>query len=196
MPIDRFLTIIALTLNFFGLVFVVIGTFRLIRSDPKVGLAEAPYPPGFSLDRLRSLSRQKGYTVCGIILMSMALLFHAAPLVLIPEPWEILSGYDQIALTLAPCLGILLVVVVFRRTLSVCRRTEEKGKRAVMKDRLVRALHQNPLRRTHWNSLVEDAETLLGIPPRSKNEPIDVFLRKLARELGVDLPAALQIEDE
>lgn len=195
MFIDRFFSIVAAILNSFGAIFVFVGTFRLITSDLGARLATTPYM-GFDLNRLRSLSRQKGYTVSGLILISAALLSQALPLVLIQEPWEILGGHDRLALTLALCVGMIPVLVVFRQNLLSCRRTEEQAKRAEMKNRLVRALNQNPFRRTHWNTVVEDAETLLHILPPPKSEPIDLFLRKLARELGVNFPIGLQIEDE
>lgn len=147
------------------------------------------------MDRLKKLSRQRGNTISGLILISIALMVQILQLIVTHEPWEILDGYDRIALTLALSFGTLLVLVVFRWRISFSRRTVEKAKRAVMKGHLMRAFNQNPLGRAQWSSVVESAEILLGIT-RPVGEPIEMFLRKIARELEVKFPLGLQIEDE
>jgi len=108
---------------------------------------------------------------------------------------EILGGQDRIALTLAICIAVIPVIFALRWNLRFCRRTEEAARRAAMKYRLARTLNQNLLTRAHWSSVVEAAETLLDIPRPPKNEPIEVFLRKLARDLGVNFPVGVQIKE-
>lgn len=194
MPIDRFLSIIGVTLEFFGVVFLLLGTFRFIRSDLSLHLPATPYG-GSSLDRLKRLARQRGHTVSGLILVFLALMVQTLPLVVAHEPWEVLGGYDGIALAVAICLGLIPVLVILRRHASICRRIERKAKRAVMKDRLARAFNQPRLDREQWSGVVESANAMLGIT-RSVGEPVEMFLRKVAQELEVKYPVGLKIEDE
>ena len=67
MPIDRFVAVVAATMGCCGLIFILLGTFRL-SSDLIARLAAMPYG-GFSLERLKSLSKQKAHTAAGTLLV-------------------------------------------------------------------------------------------------------------------------------
>lgn len=193
MQVSGFLGVVAATINFFAAVFVVLGTFR-VTSELIARLAATPHG-GFSVDRLKTLSRQKAYIMAGVVLVFFALLFQIAALVLIDERWQILGGYATAALALPASLGLIVVVFILRFSVSHCKRIEERAKRAVMKSRLERALSQNPVGRPYWNSVVESADTLLGMAPR-RNEPTKEFLRRLAQDFNLPFPRNLQLEGD
>lgn len=192
MDIRDLLVIVAASLNFFGALFFFLGTFRLT-NELIANLTGSSYPV-FTVERLKSLTRKQGLIIAAISLVVLSLGFLALPLVLIREPWQILTGYDKIALAAAASVAVSLLLIVLKLSLSVARRIEEEAKRSVMKNRLGRALAQNPLGPAHWGTVVESAETLVGIS-RRRNEPIKLFLQRLATELNVSLPKNLQIEE-
>jgi hypothetical protein len=192
MPIDRFVAIIAATVGFCGLVFVFLGTFRL-SSDLIARLAAMPYG-GFSLERLKSLSRQKAHTASGTLLVLIGVALQVYGLVIIKDPWVILADYPEPSIYAAISLGVVLVILVYWLNVKVRNHTENRVKRSVVKSRLERALKQNPVGKVYWSSAVEGAESLLGIK-RKLNEPVLEFLRRLATELRVPYPSDLQIED-
>ncbi len=192
MPIDRFVAIIAATVGFCGLVFVYLGTFRL-SSDLIARLAAMPYG-GFSLERLKSLSRQKAHTASGTLLVLIGVALQVYGLVFIQDPGVILADYPEPSIYVAISLGVVLVILVYWLNTRICNYTENRAKRAVLKSRLERALKQNPVGKVYWSSAVEGAESLLGIK-RKLNEPVLEILRRLAIELRVPYPSDLQIED-
>ncbi len=192
MPIDRFVAIIATTVGFCGLVFVYLGTFRL-SSDLIARLAAMPYG-GFSLERLKSLSRQKAHIASGTLLILFGVALQVYGLVFIQDPGVILADYPEPSIYVAISLGVVLVILVYWLNTRICNYTENRAKRAVLKARLERALKQNPVGKVYWSSAVEGAESLLGIK-RKLNEPVLEFLRKLAMDLRVPYPSDLQIED-
>lgn len=192
MPIDRFVAVIAATVGFFGLVFVILGTFRM-SSDLIARLAAMPYG-GFSLDRLKSLSKQKAHTASGTLLVGLGVALEIYGLAYIEEPWLIFEGSPDNASYIAIALGIVLIVLVYFLNLKLSNLTEDRAKRAVLKTRLERALKQNPIGHVYWSSAVEGAESLLGIK-RKLNEPVAEFLRRLALELRVPCPSDLRTEE-
>ena len=191
--IDHFVGIIAATVSICGATFVLMGTFRL-SSDLIARLAAMPYG-GFSLERLKRLSKQKAHTVSGTTLVFLGVVFQVYPLVLIQEPWQILADRYKMAVYIAISLGIILVLLVYRLNVMFCTRTEKQAKRAVLKSRLERALKQNPVGQVYWSSAVEGAESLLGIK-RNTNETVSEFLQRLAREFQVPCPSDLIIKEE
>lgn len=192
MPIDRFVAIIAATVGFCGLVFVCLGTFRL-SSDLIARLAAMPYG-GFSLERLKSLSRQKAHSASGTLLVLIGVALQVYGLVFIKDPWVILANYPEPSIYVAISLGVVVVILVYWLNVRLCNQTENRAKRVVIKSRLERALNQNPVGRVYWSSAIEGAESLLGIK-RKPNEPVSEFLRRLATELRVPYPSDLRIED-
>ena len=192
MPIDSFVAIIAATVGFCGLVFVLLGTFRL-SSDQIARLAAMPYG-GFSLERLKSLCKQKAHTSSGTLLVFIGVALQVYALMYIKDPKVILADYPEPSNYIAISLGVVLVALVYWLNLMFSNHTETRVKRAVLKTRLERALKQNPVGQVYWSSAVEGAESLLGIK-RKLNEPISEFLRRLALELQVPYPSGLQIEE-
>ncbi len=192
MPIDRFLAFVATTIGFCGLVFVLLGTFRL-SSDLIARLAAMPYG-GFSVDRLKSLSKQRAYTASGTLLVLIGVALQIYELAYIKDPWVILVGFSENSTYIAISLGIVVVVLVYLLNLKLCSLTEDRAKRAVLKTRLERALKQSPVGQVYWSSAVEGADSLLGMK-RKLNEPVAEFLRRLALELRVPCPSDLRTED-
>ena len=192
MPIDRFVAIVAATMGCFGLIFILLGTFRL-SSDLIARLAAMPYG-GFSLERLKSLSKQKAHTGSGTLLVFIGVALQIYALAYIKDPGLILTGFADNATFIAISLGIAIVVLVYPLNLKLCNLTEDNAKRVVLKTRLERALKQNPIGHVYWSSAVEGAESLLGMK-RKLNEPIAEFLRRLALELQVPCPSDLRTED-
>ena len=192
MPIDRFLAVVATTIGFCGLVFVLLGTFRL-SSDLIARLAAMPYG-GFSLDRLKSLSKQRAHTASGTLLVFIGVALQIYGLAYIKDPWVILAGYSENSTTIAISVGIVVVVLVYLLNVKLGSLTENRAKRVVLKTRLERALKQNPVGQVYWSSAVEGAESLLGMK-RKLNEPVAEFLRRLALELRIPCPADLRTED-
>lgn len=193
MQVSGFFNVVAATVNFFGTVFVFLGTFR-VTSELIARLAATPYG-GFSLERLKTLSRQKAYVITGVALVFFGLVLQILAVVLIDEQWQVLGGYATAALAVPMSLGLVVVVLFLRVSVSHCKRIERRAKRAVMKSRLERALSQNPVGRPYWNSVVEGADTLLGMAPR-RNEPIKEFLRRLAQDFNLPFPRNLQVEED
>ena len=54
----------------------------------------------------------------------------------------------------------------------------------VLKNRLERALKQDPIGRDYWSSAIEGAESLLNLKHRTNESVVD-FLRRLAKDLRV-----------
>ncbi len=192
MPIDRFLAVIAATIGFCGLVFVLLGTFGL-SSDLIARLAAMPYG-GFNLDRLKSLSKQRAYTASGTLLVFFGVALQIYELAYIKDPWVILVGFSENSIYIAIFLGLVVVVLVYLLNVKLCSLTEDRAKRAVLKTRLERALKQSPVGQVYWSSAVEGADSLLGMK-RKLNEPVAEFLRRLALELRVPCPSDLRTED-
>ncbi len=192
MPIDRFVAVVATTIGFCGLVFVLLGTFRL-SSDLIARLAAMPYG-GFSLDRLKSLSKQSAHTASGTLLVFIGIALQIYELAYIKDPWVILAGFSENTKYIAISLGIVVVVLVYLLNVKLCSLTENRAKRTVLKTRLERALKQNPVGQVYWSSAVEGADSFLGMK-RKLNEPVAEFLRRLALELRVPCPSDLRTED-
>ncbi len=192
MPIDRFVAVVAATIGFCGLVFVLLGTFRL-SSDLIARLAAMPYG-GFSLDRLKGLSKQKAHTASGTLLVFIGVALQIYGLAYIKDPWVILAGFSENSAYMAIFLGIVVVVLVYLLNVKLGSFTENRAKRVVLKTRLERALKQNPVGQVYWSSAVEGAESLLGMK-RKLNEPVAEFLRRLALELRIPCPSDLRTED-
>ncbi|NIO11073.1 MAG: hypothetical protein GTO40_24895 [Deltaproteobacteria bacterium] len=192
MPIDRFVAIVAATVGFFGVIFVILGTFRF-SSDLIARLAAMPYG-GFSLDRLKSLSKQKAHTATGTLLVFLGVGMQIYGLAYINEPWIIFADSPKNSHYFAVLLGIAVVVAVYLLNMKLGNLTEDRAKRAVLKTRLERALKQNPIGHVYWSSAVEGAESLLGMK-RKLNEPVAEFLRRLALELRVPCPSDLRTEE-
>jgi len=193
MDIFTLLSNLATILNFFGLVFILAGNFRLF-SELNEKLLNSTYV-GFSLDRMKRLARKKGLTAAGALLLSLAFGIQGLNLALFSKEWTPLNHYEDPATILAGSIGILLAILAFRLGLSISRRQESLTKYEVAKSRLVKALSQNPVGKVHWSSVVKSAEDLLGIQ-RRKNEPIREYLRKLAAQLNVKFPSDLYVIEE
>ncbi len=192
MPIDRFVAVVAATMGCCGLIFILLGTFRL-SSDLIARLAAMPYG-GFSLERLKSLSKQKAHTAAGTLLVFIGVALQIYALAYIKDPWVILKGFSDNSTYIAISLGIVIVALVYLLNLKLCNLTEGHAKRVVLKTRLERALKQNPIGHVYWSSTVEGAESLLGMK-RKLNEPVAEFLRRLALELQIPCPSDLWTED-
>ncbi|HEX9878955.1 MAG TPA: hypothetical protein VGB25_02035 [Candidatus Binatia bacterium] len=193
MLIKDFLVYVSATLGFCGGVFVLLGTFRL-SSDLIARLAAMPYG-GFSLERLRTLSRQKAHLLSGTLLVFLAVGIQVYPMFFVLEQWVILGDRHEMATYAAVAVGIAVVLGVYRLNVMLSNQTENRAKRMVLKNRLERALKQNPIGQVYWSSAIEGAESLLGLK-RKTNEPVAEFLRRLAKELRVAFPSDVHIEDE
>ncbi len=150
---------------------------------------------GFSLERLRSLSKQKAHLLSGALLVSLAVGIQIYPIFYGLEDWLILVDRREAALYTAIGSGFVVVVAVYWLNCLLCNRTERGAKRMVLKNRLERALKQNPIGRVYWSSAIEGAESLLNLKRRT-NESVADFLRRLAKDLRVPPPSELNIESE
>ena len=150
---------------------------------------------GFSLERLRSLSKQKANLLSGTLLVFMSVASQVYPMVFVLKPWDKFSDRYRFALYSAIAVGVVVVLVVFWLNIKLCNRTENRAKRMVLKNRLERALKQNPVGKVYWSSAIEGAESLLGLK-RKTNEGVADFLRRLAKELRVTPPSDIHVEDE
>lgn len=193
MQINEFIAIVGAVVGFCGAFFILLGTFSL-SSDLIARLAAMPYG-GFSLERLRSLSKQKANLLSGTLQVFVSVAIQVYPMVFILEPRIILGDRYRFALYGAIGVGVGVVLVVFWLNIKLCNRTENRAKRMVLKNRLERALKQNPVGQVYWSSAIEGAESLLGLK-RKTNEAVVDFLRRLAKELRVSCPSDIRIEDE
>ena len=193
MPINEFIAIVSATVGFCGAFFVLLGTFS-ISSDLIARLTAMPYG-GFSQERLKSLSKQKANLLSGTLLVFIAVAIQVYPMVFTLEPWLIQGGRQRVAMYGAIAVGVVVVLVVYRLNVMLSNQTERRAKRMVLKNRLERALKQNPVGQVYWSSAIEGAESLLDIK-RKTNESVPDFLRRLAKELRVPFPSDLRIEEE
>ena len=176
-----------------GALFVLLGTFSL-SSDLIARLAAMPYG-GFSLERLRSLSKQKAHLLSGALLVFLAVGIQIYPIIYGLEEWLLFGDRREMALYIAIGAGLVVVVAVYWLNCLLCNGTEKRAKRMVLKNRLERALKQNPIGRVYWSSAVEGAESLLNLRRRT-NESVADFLRRLAKDLRVPTPSELNVEEE
>lgn len=193
MLINEFLLYMSAVTGFCGAILVFLGTFRL-SSDLIARLAAMPYG-GFSLERLKTLSKQKAHLLSGTLLMFIAVGLQVYPMFFVVEPWLILGDRQEIARYAAIAAGIVVVLGVYRLNVMLCNQTQKRAKRMVLRNRLERAFKQNPIGQVYWSSAVEGAESLLGLKRRT-NEPVGEFLRRLAKDLGMSFPSEVNIEDE
>ena len=78
-------------------------------------------------------------------------------MVFILDPRLILGERYRFALYGAIGVGVSVVLVVFWLNIKLCNRTENRAKRMVLKNRLDRALKQNPVGQVYWSSAIEGA---------------------------------------
>lgn len=192
MLFTRFLTVIAVAMNIFGVIFMLWGSFSL---TPHIiaRLSMVPFG-GFDVDRLETLPKEKAHIYTGLTLVLLASLLQILPTMLGLEEYRILSENPNVAQFLVWALVAIIFCYAWglKESLSVC--FLDSSKRAVVSIQLQSAFAEHSVSGARREAVARNARVLLGIA-QGKNETVYEFLRRLAQELRIPYPDNLRVEN-
>jgi len=190
MDLERFLNLVATVLGGMGSLYVLKSIAAL---SPEVIARLSSMYIGFSAPQIDSLAKQKADNIVGVVLVVIALVIAVLNLAFVPSS----VPFVERRICAVALVGVLAVVVYIPLVLlghAIHQREKLAVGRVIATERLKRLFEGNRLPAREAGSLRAWARVSLKMPIDDA-EPPRQLLERLAKELGLNVPAGFDFSE-